>query len=227
MKKIKIAQIIEGLGDGGAQRIVMNYLYDWKFDNQIDVKIFVLSKDISNLYKKEISENGFNIIYINYQGNNIFEKYIYLNLKLLKELVKFKPDIIHCHMTQTLRFFVLPMIFFKNIFSTLHSNPFRIKAICYYIARIAFNIFKVIPICLNEEQAKMAKIHYGIKHYEIIHNGIDFETIKNMVIPKEKARKIFGIKNDSFVLCACGRLHEVKNYPLMLKILKKVEIYII
>ena len=227
MRKIKVALLISNMGDGGAQRIIMNYIRDFNNDKYIEVKLFVLSDTLPQWCKDEFKDKGYAFSFINFNCNKLFNKFknkIIIPIKLRKELMRFKPDIIHGHMTALIRriFFTLIGYNCKNIFITLHSNPFRIIGLDLFFAKLGFNKLGIIPVCLNEEQAKMAQQHYGFKHYEILHNGVDFEKIRKNIVSKEEARKIFNINENSFVLCACGRLDKVKNYPLMLDIFKKV-----
>ena len=174
-----------------------------------------------------IDINRFNTYYLypskKINTNNFVNKIVY-RIKFIRELKRFAPDIIHGHITPLIRSAILPIISSKPnyVFFTLHSNPFRVKGMDKCWAKFGFNKLGIIPVCLNEEQAKMAQQHYGFKHYEILHNGVDFEKIRNNIISKEEARKLFNIDVNSFVLCACGRLDKVKNYPLMLDIFKKV-----
>ena len=227
MEKIKLALLIVHMGNGGAQKIIMNYLRDWLEDKDLEVKLFIFSNDLGYWVKNEFENKGYQYCLLG-KTINTNSKKVYNNivkpLKLLKELILFRPNVVHGHITLLLRYIFFPIIISKckYRFITLHSNPFRVKGLEYWFARIAFNYFNFVPVCLNEEQAQMAQQHYKFKKYELIHNGVDFEKIRNNIVSKEEARKLFNLNNNSFVLCACGRLDKVKNYPLMLDIFKKV-----
>ena len=227
MQKIRIAYLIGHMKDGGAQRIILNNLFDLYDEPSLDIRLFVLDRKSDSWCDKQIQENKYNALYFGYKSNSLLTKVKYQfvsKLEFIKKLKDFNPDIIHGHITPLIKSTLLSILYIgcKNVFFTLHSNPFRVKSLEYWFARIAFNSFNFIPICLNEEQAKMAQQHYKFKHYELLHNGVDFEKIRNNIVSKEEARKLFNVDGNSLVLCACGRLDKVKNYPLMLEIFKKV-----
>jgi len=103
------------------------------------------------------------------------------------------------------------------IFYTLHSDPNRFNG---YKLRIIKRIFKnnnIIPICVTHEQESKARYHYGISKCETVHNGVDFEKIKNAIVTKEEARKLLRIEKDDYVICAVGRLDKVKRYDFLIK----------
>lgn len=227
MKKIKIAILIAHMKDGGAQRIVLNNLLDLYNDSGLDIRLFVFDMKNNSWCEQIIDKNRFNTYYLypsnKINSNNFVNKIVY-RIKFIRKLKRFAPNIIHGHITPLIRSTILPIIISKPkyIFFTLHSNPFRVMGYDKFCAKFGFNKLRFMPVCLNEEQAKMAQQHYGFKHYEILHNGVDFEKIRNNIVSKEEARKLFNENENSFVLCACGRLDKVKNYPLMLDIFKKV-----
>ena len=227
MTKTKLAILISHMDDGGAQRVVLNNLMDFSRSDNINVKLFVLGKETNSLCNKIIKDEKISVCYFGTKRQNFFFKLlnrIILPLKLFFELMVFSPDFIHGHLENIVKSIFIPSLFLKTkrIFITLHSKHKNNKGLNRFIVEIGFKLLRIIPVCLNEEQAKMAQQHYSFKHYEILHNGVDFEKIRNNIISKEEARKLFNIDVNSFVLCACGRLDKVKNYPLMLDIFKKV-----
>lgn len=231
MGRIKVAFLIGHMKDGGAQRIVLNYLLDLFYDSILQIKLFVLDKRNNSWCEREIDKNRFDVFYLysdkSSKSSNLVNRFL-LKIKFLREFIKYSPDIIHGHITPLIHSTIVPIIMSraKKVFFTLHSNPFRIQGSDFFFARLGFNKLGIIPVCLNEEQAKMAQQHYGFKHYEILHNGVDFEKIRKLIISKDEARKAFGVDGNSLVLCACGRLNKVKNYPLMLDIFNKLLSYI-
>ncbi len=58
----------------------------------------------------------------------------------------------------------------------------------------------------------------------VISNAVDVESIKNMLLPRNKARKLLGLPQNGFVFGTVGRLAESKGYKLLIEsvsILKK------
>lgn len=227
MNKIKIAILISHMQDGGAQRIVLNNLFDLWNDPKLNILLFVLDQKSNSWCDNQIQEKGYNVLYFgnksNYLFSNIKNKFL-SKLEFIKKLKAFNPDVIHGHITPLIKSVLLPILYVgcKNIFFTLHSNPFRIKGMDLLFAKLGFNNFGIIPVCLNIEQARMAQKHYGFKKYELLHNGVDFDYIRSKILSNTDAREIFAVNKDSFVISACGRLDKIKNYPLLLDIFTKV-----
>ncbi len=225
-KKIKIMTAIWSMKAGGAQQIVLNYLRYFQNDPDIDFWLYVYTEPTDSKYDREIAEKKYNVVYLNNPMTKIQIPYIrrhfqhLVSRKVWEEAIRqFRPDIIHIHISPLL-IDLLPGIEKNNIttsFSTLHGYPLRFKG---YIKKVMSNAFKkgkVIPICITNEQAEIAKKWYGFQEYELIRNGIDVKYYTSKCISREEARKRFGITDDAFVICGVGRLAAIKNYPLLIE----------
>lgn len=232
MKKIKVLNIIWSMGDGGAQRVVLNYLKAFKNDKDIDFKLLVYDKCTDSYCNKVIKENNYNVEYLGLQKSSLRHIPIIgkkLNLAKIKNtikraLIENEPDVVHVHISPMLTFALDPIVE-CNIpvrFDTLHSNPYRHIGDDLRNIRKAFREDKFIPICLNEEQQNMAKKYYGFKNYEIVRNGMDVEKIKSLKISKIEARKKFNIDNNSFVIIGVGRLNKIKRFDLLIESFNEV-----
>lgn len=227
-KKIKILQLIESMDDGGAQRIILNYLNDFHSDNDIEIKVLVYSDRTNSFCNRLIKKYDYNVDYL---FENIHNKYIKKGIKLLfgklmltNYIRKYKPDIVHVHISTFLAICLKPIVK-CNVpirFDTLHSNPYRFSGKKLNYIKQAFNQEGFVGICLTNVQLDRAIKHYGMKNYELVRNGIDINNIKNNIIPKKDARKKFGLRQNSFVIGAVGRLNAIKRYDLLLKIFKEI-----
>lgn len=228
MKKIRVLQIISNMGDGGAQKVVLNYLSNLKDDQSFDVKLLVLNSKKNSNYEYELEKYGYNVEYLNIPNIKIpllhrFINFNFYGKRINKAIKKYNPDIIHIHLFGTLKIIGSTLKKCNTLnFYTLHSNPNRFVNLDLKIIKKALFKYNLIPICLNEEQAEIAKRHYGIGKYEIIHNGMEIAKIKSKMISKEKARKNFGLNKEEFVISTIGRLEPIKNYPLLLSIFKVI-----
>ena len=229
MKKIKVLQIISNMGAGGAQRIVLNYLNKFNNDDNIEVKLLVLGSKTNSCYDTEIAKNKYDVQYLNIKNKKIpfvhrFVNFNFNNSLILKAINKYNPDIIHVHLFGTLK--SLSGIFdkcnTKMIFYTLHSNPERFTGLDLRIAKKVFSLPNFVPVCLNEEQLKIAKKHYGKAKYEIAYNGVDFQKIKSEIINKNIARKKFNVNENNYLISTVGRLDPIKNYSFLLDVFNEV-----
>lgn len=225
MKKIKVMNLIWSMGDGGAQQIVLNYLRAFHEDPDIDFRLYVYTGSTDSKYDREIKEKNYNVVYLNYPKTRIQIPYIkrFFQKPVSKRywekaIHDFHPDIVHVHNSPLLEL-TMPGIINENIpvrFDTLHSTPYRNKGKIRCVISDSFQNHNVIPICLTEKQAKVAEEWYGIKDYELVHNGIDIDAIKKACCSREEARRRFDLGLDTFVVIGIGRLHPVKNFQLLI-----------
>ena len=227
MKKIKVLTLISHMGQGGAQRIVLNNMKYFKNDDVIDFSVLAIEKKSDKYCDDQIANNNLKVEYVNDIFKKVLIKIFGSKFKkyFIKKAIKRKnPDIVHVHITGLLDE-VLDAIVELNIpvrFDTLHSNPFRYNGKVLDVIRDAFQNKGFIALCLNKLQLDMAKEYYGIKKYEILENGVDYGFIDKSILKKSEARKLYGLDENTFVVGAVGRLEKVKNYPLLINAFKKV-----
>lgn len=226
MKKIKVMNLIWHMGDGGAQQIVLNYLRAFQNDPDLDFCLYVLEKPTNSKYDREIKENNYPVVYLNDPRTQVripilrgFCQRVLAFRHWKAAFAQFQPDIVHIHMTSLVEQ-VLPAILYAKIpvrFATLHSNPYRQKGKLRWFISDAFQNRNVTPICLTEEQSRMAKAWYGIKDYELVRNGMDFEGLRQACCSRQEARAYFGLDPDAFTVIGMGRLNPIKNFPLLIE----------
>ena len=210
MDKIKVVHIISNMNDGGAQRIVLNYINDFVNNQDIEVQLLVLEEKNSSYYNKELDNVNIKVDYLNcfekkYNNRYIqfIYKYVICNIRIKKYLTINKPDIVHIHLCGAL------------LFSS--SSITRLNGIILKKIQHAFKKENFIPICVTKEQALVAKEHYKFNKYEVVHNGINLENIKKDIVDKNTARKIFGFEAKDYIVCGVGRLEKIKKYDLLIK----------
>ena len=65
MKKIKVLNIITDMNNGGAQRIVLNYLEDLSNDDIIDFRVLVINSGNKDSYcYKKIKQENYNVVFL-------------------------------------------------------------------------------------------------------------------------------------------------------------------
>jgi len=128
--------------------------------------------------------------------------------KLRKIINDIHPDILHAHankavdMIASIKRFLHPSM---KLIATLHSKKRNLKGFEYFDHVIG----------VSHEVLKNLKN----LHQSVVYNGIELTS-------KEKDPKYlaqFGIK-DEFVICAVGRLESVKNFPLLIRAAKNLDV---
>ena len=227
---VKVLHIIYSLSVGGAQSVVLSYLRAFGNDKDFILRAVSLGKKTGSHNDIEIEQNAYAVKYLDLQAfdSNIpiirpFVNWIRQMRLLNRAITEFKPDIIHTHLTPMLSFALLPTIIsrVKIRFHTLHSDPYSISRRDAFFAKIAFKFCGFIPICITEEQAAKAMKRYGIRKYELLRNGLDFDKY-NIEEKKEEIRRSLGFSDDIFLVGSVGRLDKVKNYPFLIDVFNEV-----
>ena len=204
---MKIAFVIYDLDKGGAERVVS--LLSLELAKEHDVKIIIFGHQIKYQY-------GGKIIFLNTPSNknsflkglNIFKR-VYKLKKVFKEE---KFDEIFSFMESAN--FVTSLSGY-NAFLSIRTNPHRFSSLTIYLMKKLYtrsNINKVI--CVSNEIARSLN-EYEICHTKVIYNPLDFELIQKL-----KKEKLHNFKN---YIISVGRLHEVKNFDLLIRSFSKTK----
>lgn len=229
--KTKVMAIISNINDGGAQKVLLNQAKILQNDETIEFIIYSYEKPTGSVYDKEIENSNLKVVYLNKERHLVKFRFLgdilnffVTNYNWYKAIKAYKPDVIHTHVTEILRksFIGIQLSGVKKKYSTLHSNPLRYNGTSYLAAKIAFNYFKFIPVCITKEQAKIATNHYRFKRYELVRNGLDFRNMFASRISREKARCLLDISEDQFVICSVGRLEKIKNIEFLIDVFKNI-----
>ena len=131
---------------------------------------------------------------------------LYALYRIIKEI---NPDIVHAHankaaaMIASLRY-VLPSKM-KRV-ATLHSQKKNLKA------------FETFDHVIGVSKTVLEPLKHAAK--SVVYNGIDMQNIS--YDPHYLAS--LGVKEDTFVLCAVGRMEKVKNFALLLEAIKELDV---
>ncbi len=120
--------------------------------------------------------------------------------KLMSLLRKEKPDLIHTHGSRAgiygrlvARLLGIPVIHTYHGFRFDHLSPFL--RLIYILAENILSIITTHHICVGEgekQRTSILKLTSGQK-FSIIHNGIDFESIQNMTVERNKTLVSLGL----------------------------------
>ncbi|WP_010522227.1 glycosyltransferase [Aquimarina agarivorans] len=195
---MKLLQVINSLGAGGAEKLVVDtaLLYSEK---GIDVDILLLNGENTPLCQ-QIKAHG-SIKVLSLKGN------IYSPLKIFSIRTIFKNyDIIHAHLFPVSYWVAFAnMLSFKKkpIIFTEHNTTNRRRSIFIFkmIDRVIYKQFEKV-VTISDAVDKNLKLHLGLKkktnRVQKIHNGIHLNQIQN-AIPYSKEELNFK-KTDQLVI---------------------------
>lgn len=216
MKKILI--MINNLGVGGAERLVVNDVNEM-LRRGILVKILTLRPEPAHSLKREcnIVSSDFHNIYFNslYTISAWIETFVFLK--------KEKPDILITHLwfANTIGRILGKLLNIKKIISFEHNIYSNIKNYrMFFLDKLLQNYSHVI-VAVSSAVKKML-IDHGIKaeKIKVLVNAVDIEVFRNA---KPASRENFGIEQDDFVFLSVGRLIHQKGMDILIEAFAKTE----
>ena len=231
-KKVKIAQYIGVIQDGGAETLVKDYalLLD---KNLFDVIIITRWRGFDSANYKILEKTGIRMISIYPNNNPIFKAFnrilgkFYIPYKLYKIIQQEKVEILHGHLP--LLHNISPIsnkIRNIRIFYTCHNLPTLLLsgkrkkegiAARYLLKNNQFQI-----IALHDDMRKEINEMFDIDNTVVIRNGIDFRRFQNISESKENIRKFLGIPDNVYVIGHIGRFNDQKNHDFLIDIFSEV-----
>ncbi len=211
---MKILQIIDALESGGKERQALELLKGLKANNNLSVKLVVLSDSNDFPYSKELGIPIFNLV----------RKYKYdlsIILKLYKIVKEFRPDIIHSWNLMC-SIFVLPvykLLRIKFVNGVIRDCPLKIKKFSKIWAQIRIT-FPFSDIVLANSSAGLKAYSVSTQKGVFIHNGFDKNRASNQSNQK-KIRKQFSI-HTKYVIGMVARFSYMKDYETYLATAKYI-----
>ena len=234
-KRIRVAQFIGCTGDGGAERIVLEYAKN--LDNAIFDPIIIVRRRMRGSANDRLIEQSGIKIYEIYKHHSLIWKIIqkpfddfYTSRQLLKILRYEHIDVLHVHL-ELLKFVLLirRKIEHIKIIFTSHTEPQISFCTPFNIERYA--VKKLIRennlciIALHERMKAEIIQMFQTKNVFVIHNGVDIETYSQAKVTKKDMRRQLGIPDDSFVIGHVGRFVEPKNHIFIISLFKRIKEY--
>jgi glycosyltransferase involved in cell wall biosynthesis len=224
-EKIHVVYIIENLGVGGPQRIILDLV------NNIDRSNFKVSI-ISLLDNKIMCDAYPNLEDVDVYVCSSFSKSLsfpWINLSILKNVFslirKLNPDIIHSHLWSITNFNIyFPAFFFRKIkwVHTLHSTGgyFNEPGLKNFLFRLIEKYAQVISdattVVISEAVQKTAD-ELNLKKTVLINNGVNTQKF----FPKRSIRNgVMGLEDEDIVLIFPARYQPSKGHLCLLKAYK-------
>ena len=208
MKKVMV--VIPALGSGGAERLVVALIA--KMDpKQIQIKLVVLYPYENTDNASFVKDEGIDVVYLNKKHGADLS----VVKKLKREIVRFRPDIIHTHL-YTVAYVLLAAPIHIPKYHTVHNVASKeASGLRRIINWIAFKIGNFTPVAISPYCKKTIEEVYFLKSDNIpcIMNGVDTNKYKSQPTCHE-----------GFVYINVGRLQAQKNQALLIKAFSKVHI---
>ena len=216
----KIVFIINELNFAGAQIMLFELLK--QIHNSYNIRLVVKNTKQGNSLENDIENfKNVEVVYIGEKNNDNKIKKIKNFLLFKKEIDKFSPDIIHCHLVETYAF-LYSLISKKKIIFTIHSWPDRIlyKKKNEKIIRKLINkkliYFVGCAKCVSDRFKQIINNRVDYKYIETIYNPLCFDNFNDF---KNKPKQ----KNSLFTFINVGRLSPVKNQALLINAFSKMK----
>lgn len=208
------------LGKGGAEKVVSYIASSLSKMEDYKVSILLLNSE-DNTYISSLPSN-IDIFYLNIKG-----KFYYKVFKIVKEIIKLKPQICFLGL-DALNLIISPFIFIFKLYGiklivretnvlSLRWEKWKFKGLFKICYKLFYNQYPVI-ICQSDDMVTDLRNNWGIKkpHIHKINNPID--TYK---VNKESCEPpCISINEPYFV--SVGRLHPQKGYIRLINNVNKL-----
>ena len=221
-KNIKVLHVIASLGNGGAERQLIEILRHNKNHG-------VLLLYEADVYKETLDK--LNIRYWEMKAKNkllIFLKIIFFR----KVITSYKPDIIKSWMYNACLFSVfckLIKLYDKPLIWNIRCSnmvskyyPISLKLVIYACTVLSKNVEKII----YNSYAGFAyhkKIGFSQKSVKVIYNGVDSKKFNYTFTLRKALRKKYNITKNDLVFICVARVDPMKNYYNFLNAYKVLE----
>lgn len=202
---MKLLYIINSLGTGGAEKLVVDMLPMLKIRG-IDVELLLLKK-VDSIFLEHLELSG---IKVYYSPNSL---YSFKNIFFLRKFCQ-SYDLVHVHL--------FPSQYWAAL--TFSKIPMIVTEHCTYNERRKFTIFKIIEkitygrfkkiISISQKADDALKKWLGFPNgkFTVIENGINLETFY-----KAQPKAIENVPADTKKIIMVGRFNVPKDHPTAIK----------
>lgn len=212
---MRILELIESLGSGGAQRLVVDLCNEFYKSHNVAVGT-LFDGDNCNFYEKDL----------NYKVKRFAYKFKTTKLLRIRQtfavmniIRRFKPDIVHLHDRAFIPG-IIPSILYPKIkfFYTVHNIADKDggKGIGAKLRKIFLKQI-IKPIAISNYCAKSFEEYYGYKPYRTIDNGCRKIIVSDEIeVVRNEVRKYKPTPNTKIFL-NIARFFEQKNHELLIE----------
>ena len=223
-KKTKVLHVIASLGNGGAERQLIELL---KYNKNHGV---LLLSD-ADIYKDTLNELGVKYWEMKVQYKLLIFSKIFLFRNIINE---YKPDIIQSWMYNACLFSIickLIKLHYKPLIWNIRCSDMLTK---YYSISLKLIIYTCLALSKNIEmivynsfsgQTHHRKIGFSQKKEEVVYNGINSKKFFFISKHRKNLREKYNIGKEEIVLICVARVDPMKNYDNFLKAYENLENY--
>lgn len=216
MNKIKICHFVNGLVNGGVEKVIINYFSNMKNKDDYDLHVITQGESDSKCLK-EFEDLGFTIHTVTKKKISLFKNYKDIKNILRKE----KFDIVHCHMTTT--------NFFPLLYSKLSGVKVRIShshldnSVIPFMDRVYIRLTRLVSKIRFACSKSASTYLFGKnKNVTIINNAINIDNFKYNEKIRKDIRKELKISDDKIVIGHVGRFVDQKNHAFIIDLFKEL-----
>lgn len=212
---MKILQVINNLGSGGAEKLVNDLSINMK-ERGIDIEVALLQEN-GSIYINNLEKNGVKVHKLS--KNNMY------SLKTLIELFKIikikKYDIIHVHIFPAFYFIGIISLFCKkaNYIYTEHSTGNRRRKYKFLkiVEKFIYSRYKKI-ICISDKTEFNLRKHINdfSKKIVVIFNGVELKKYL-MATPLNRNEISEEITDKDKIITMVGRFSKQKDQKTLIK----------
>jgi glycosyltransferase involved in cell wall biosynthesis len=219
---MKILQFIYTLGQGGAERFVVDLANELAKNSEL--KLYTLRD--GNLENQDffVSELSDKITYINLRINPGFKPHlIWTFYNILKTE---HPEVVHCHLNLVIYFFISSIIFHKKMrfINTIHTSAEKEVSTRFerMIRRFIYKHDFFTPVAISDETKNSFISYYGLNDIPVIYNGRSFigKTVDYQNVVKEIATIKPSI--ETLVFCHVARYNKLKNQQMLISVFNRL-----
>lgn len=221
---MKIVHVISNLGKGGAERLVVDLCNELASaaGNKVYLCVFYEKKG-ELTFKDELSPE---VNYVNLSKKRKIDPGF--QLRLLKFLKKIRPDVVNSHLSGTILYLYLPILFLKKIrfFHTVHNlageevpNRFLQK-----IRKWIYGTGKLMPVSISRVTKQSHTVLYGIDS-KLIYNGAKQQITTPLLGAVQQEIQAWKKTDATKVFLSVGRINspkDQKNYKLLVEVFNKL-----
>jgi glycosyltransferase involved in cell wall biosynthesis len=218
---MKILHIINSLGNGGAEKLLVQTLLAYNKEGSLEISLLqITSKNVIPEYMEELKTAGITI-------HTLGEKSVYSpsNILLLRRFLKNRIyDVIHVHIFPAMYWVPLAMVLRNNnpkLVFTEHSTHNRRWGKWYFKAadKYIYHKYEAIVAITDDVKKILSQWQPSIKNkIKIIFNGINITSFKDIkAIDRTTLLSSISIPESAALLMMTARFDKPKNHKAIIE----------